>query len=185
MARAASTEGKTKSDTVRDYLKINSSASVAQIVDDLRPYGISTALAQKIKYDKGRERSARPARARRARAHSNSRDSGRGAKADAIREVAQQLEKPIRPRDVIAALGARGVTVSYAQVGQVLKGMGMRRKKRRKGGRRAATARTTTAAATPTPGLSLEALLAAKKLADQLGGVQAAKQAMDAIAKLS
>lgn len=33
--------------------------------------------------------------------------------------------------------------------------------------------------------LSLEALLAAKKLADQIGGVEAAKQAMEALGKLS
>ena len=184
MAKAASTEGKSKSDIVRDYLKIHSSANVAQIVNDLKPYGISTALAQKIKYDKGRDGGTRRARPKAAARASAAADNGRGAKADAIREVAATLEKPIRPRDVIAALGQRGVTVSYAQVGQVLKGMGMRRRRGRKGRRRGAAV-SPAAAAPASTGLSIEALLAAKKLADQLGSVQAAKQAMDAIARLS
>lgn len=183
MAKAASNEGKSKSDIVRDYLKIHSSANVAQIVSDLKPYGISTALAQKIKYDKGRDRGTKPGRPRKAARSSASSGNGRGAKAEAIREVAATLEKPIRPRDVIGTLAQRGVTVSYAQVGQVLKGMGMRRR-RRKGGRRAA-ARAAAATAPASTGLSIEALIAAKKLADQLGSVQAAKQAMDAIARLS
>ena len=100
-----------------------------------------------------------------------------GTKADAIREVAQGMPKPVRPRDVIAALAAKGVEVSYAQVGQVLKGMGMKRRGRR-GGRKSVAVETVAST------LTLESLIAAKRLVDQLGGVEAAKTAVDALAKL-
>lgn len=183
MARPKANEGKSKSDIVRDYLRTHSAASVSEIVNDLKPYGISLALAQKIKYKDGGKRGRRakkPRRAKAAPAYTSS-ESGGASKADAIRRVAQGMGKRVRPRDVIAALREEGTSVSFAQVGQVLKSMGMRR--RRRGRRAAGTGRR--AATSNSPTLSLEALMAAKKLADQLGGVQAAKQAMDALAKLS
>lgn len=186
MAKARSNEGTSKSDIVREYMKGHPTASVAQIVSDLKQYGISQALAQKIKYkdNTGRGRRPRKARAAAAPAFSNSATSGE-SKADSIRRVAQGMGKRVRPRDVIAALRSEGTDVSFAQVGQVLRTMGMRRRRR---GRRAAGERATAGRAShamaSTP-LSLEALIAAKKLADQLGSVQAAKQAMDALAKLS
>jgi hypothetical protein len=52
--------------------------------------------------------------------------------------------------------------------------------KRRRRGRKAAAAWTTTSEM-----LTLENLLAAKRLVNQLGSVEAAKQAVDALAKLS
>jgi hypothetical protein len=186
MAKRKSNEGTSKSDIVREYLKGHPTAPVTQIVGDLKQYGISQALAQKIKYKDGAGRGRRPRKARAAAPSSFSSNSAATSesKADSIRRVAQGMGKRVRPRDVIAALRAEGTDVSFAQVGQVLRTMGMRRRRR---GRRAADERTTAgrashAASTP---LSLEALIAAKKLADQLGGVQAAKQAMDALARLS
>jgi hypothetical protein len=175
-----------KSDIVRAYLKTNSSASVNQIVEDLRSYGITPALAQKIKYKDGAKRGRRGRKPRGAKP-TGSYAAGEPAspsKADHIRRVAQSMGKRVRPRDVIAALDVEGISVSFAQVGQVLKGMGMRRRRGRKGhGGRTGTGRA--AASHASEIISLEALIAAKKLADQLGGVQAAKQAMDALAKLS
>ncbi|HET6883879.1 MAG TPA: hypothetical protein VFI31_27240 [Pirellulales bacterium] len=192
MAKAKPIESASKSDIVREYLKGNPTAPVAQIVDDLKQYGISQALAQKIKYKDGPRRGRRPGKPGRkavrmsaSPAFASMETAGDERKADSIRRVAQGMGKRVRPRDVIAALRAEGIEVSFAQVGQVLKTMGMRRRRR---GRKSARAGTNSARAThATAGtsISLDALIAAKKLADQLGGVQAAKQAMDALAKLS
>lgn len=187
MARAKANGGNTKSDIVREYLKGNPTATVQQILQDLKPHDISQALAQKIKYKDGAARGRRPRRAARTTTAPAAASSatGKERKADSIRRVAGGMGKRVRPRDVIAALRAEGLKVSFAQVGQVLKTMGMRRRRRgrKPAGEGAASARTTRTNASTT--ISLDALIAAKKLADQLGGVQAAKQAMDALARLS
>jgi hypothetical protein len=61
--------------------------------------------------------------------------------------------------------------------------MGMRRRGR---GRRPATAGSPRATTRSTSEkLSLDNLLAAKRLVNQLGGIEAAKQAVDALARLS
>ena len=108
------------------------------------------------------------------------------SKADLIRQTAGALPKPVRPRDVLAALAEQGIDVSRAQISAVLAGMGMRPRRRRRS-KVAANGNATTARSTATasPGLTLQSLLAAKRLADQLGSVDAAKQAVDALAKLS
>lgn len=99
------------------------------------------------------------------------------SKADQIRQVARGHAGKVRPRDVIATLAQQGVTVSSAQVSAVLSSMGMKRKRR--GARRPAVVEIVAST------LTLESLIAAKKLADHLGGVEVAKQAVDALVKLS
>lgn len=110
--------------------------------------------------------------------------SAETSKAELIREVARESDGPVRPRDVIATLAERGVTASSAQVSQVLSAMGMRRRRRRK---RAAAAATASPRLASRGGemLQLDHLLAAKRLCDKVGGVEAAKTALDALAKLS
>jgi arginine repressor len=103
------------------------------------------------------------------------------SKADSIRQVAQGMSRPVRPRDVVAALKEQGITVSPAQVGQILKSMGL---KRCRHGRKAA-AMAGRSAASMGEMLTLDNLLAAKKLVNQLGSIDAAKQAVDALVKLS
>lgn len=186
MARAATTEGNSKSDIVREYLKGNPTASVQQIVQDLRRYGISQALAQKIKYKDGStggRRGRTPARTATASAAQPSAQNE--SKADSIRRVAGGMGKRVRPRDVVASLREEGIDVTSAQVSQVLKGMGMRRRRRGRKPAGESAPRGRAAHADASTALSLDALIAAKKLADQLGSVQAAKQAMDALARLS
>lgn len=58
-------------------------------------------------------------------------------------------------------------------------------KRRRRRRRRMAAANGGAATVTVSSGLTVESLIAAKKLADQLGGVGVAKQAVDALARLS
>ncbi len=124
---------------------------------------------------------------RRASSNNHSADT---SKADLIRAVARESDGPVRPRDVIATLAERGVTASSAQVSQVLAAMGLRRRRRRRKG---------TAAAAPAAGarrsvrqgsrgaemLQLDHLVAAKHLCEKVGGIEAAKTALDALAKLA
>jgi hypothetical protein len=96
-------------------------------------------------------------------------------KAQAIRDEFATLGRKGRPRDVIAALKAKGIAVSSAQVSNIK--ASLRKGKGRK-----------TIAASGRSGdgeISLDALLEAKKLADRLGGVEAVKRAVDALARLS
>lgn len=191
MARTKRTDGNSKSDLVRNYIAQRPQASVREIVENLKQQGtsVSIALASKIKYDRMRTGTGRgPGRGqgRKSAATANNGSAG-GTKAEAIRQMAGTMERPVRPRDVVAAMAAQGVQVSSAQVSQVLRGMGMRR--RRRGGRRVAREATAatrqTASHSASRSISLDSLIAAKKLADQLGGVDAAKQAVDALARLS
>lgn len=122
--------------------------------------------------------------ARRRAVRSN--NSTETSKADLIRGVARESSGPVRPRDIIATLAERGVKVSSAQVSTVLRKMGMRRRRRRKGAEvgiaTGAGSRVTSRGGAM---LQLDHLLAAKRLCDKLGGVEAAKSALDALAKLS
>jgi lambda repressor-like predicted transcriptional regulator len=63
--------------------------------------------------------------------------SGQVTKAELIRKTAKSMGKTVRPRDIIAALKEKGVTVSSALVSKTLKRAGFHRKTR---GRKAAAA---------------------------------------------
>jgi hypothetical protein len=107
--------------------------------------------------------------------------SGGVNKAQAIRDAAKKLGRRVRPKDVIAALAAEGITVSSPQVSATLKAAGYRRKNRR-GGRSAAGG---SAAGSKSIEVSLEHLLAAKALVNKLGGVEAARRAIEVLTKLA
>ncbi|HVX15916.1 MAG TPA: hypothetical protein VHC22_32330 [Pirellulales bacterium] len=135
-------------------------------------------MIAKIK-SKGAKKSA-PSKA--SATHVASNGAAEASKAEKIRRAAQSMKKPVRPRDVIATLAAEGVQVSSAQVSTTLRAMGMRRRGR---GRKPAGAAPSHAVVSTSDLLSLDSLLAAKKLVAQLGSVEAAKTAVDALAKLS
>lgn len=64
----------------------------------------------------------------------NGSESGKSTKADLIRAAAKEIGKPVRPRDIVAALKTQGVTVGYTQIAKALKAGGFHRKRgRRKG----------------------------------------------------
>lgn len=100
-------------------------------------------------------------------------------KSQAIREMSLQLGRKARPRDVIAGLKEKGVEVSPALVTNVLSRAAMRkgRKVRRLVGA-AVNARRSGG------DVSIDSLVSAKKLIDQVGSVGEAKKAIDAIARL-
>jgi len=101
-------------------------------------------------------------------------------KSEEIRKLAKSMreknEKP-RPVAIIAALKKQGIDVSSPQVSMVLKRMGFRPRKRRKNGSTNETVGVALArkpAAGRTDRISIEDLLAAKKVVTQLGGTDRA-----------
>jgi len=60
-------------------------------------------------------------------------ESGNESKADLIRQTAKQLGKRFRPRDIVNALGDKGITVGYTQIAKALKAGGFRKRRRGKG----------------------------------------------------
>ena len=106
--------------------------------------------------------------------------SGNGTKADAIRDVAKSLPQPVRPRDVRDVLAGQGIHTSSTVIGKVLTAMGMRRRRRRK----AAAGTSAPAARSTTASLSIDDLVAAKKLVAQVGSVEKVKAALAALARL-
>ncbi len=58
--------------------------------------------------------------------------SEQSSRAEMIRQTAKSMGKTVRPRDVIAALKEKGVTVSPSLVSKTLKAAGMKRKSRGK-----------------------------------------------------
>jgi len=156
-ARSAS-----KSDAIRAVIAANPNATLKEIKAKLQARGVkaSDALVNKIKYDRKRSggKATRKVRSR-----------GKGvSKADAIRNMFTEMGLDARPRDVIAALKARGIVVTSAQVSTL-------RSKLSKNGSPAGTA---------VGEVSLAHLLAAKQLAARLGGIANARQALDSLAKL-
>jgi arginine repressor len=59
-------------------------------------------------------------------------ETGQVNKAELIRQTARSMPKPVRPRDIIAALKDKGVTVTSPQVSKTLKQAGFKRKGRRR-----------------------------------------------------
>jgi arginine repressor len=178
MAKKAAAEG-SKSDAINEYMATYPNATAKEIVNNLKRAGVkvSLSLVAKLK-GKGTKKSAASKTSATQAAPSGAAET---SKAERIRQTAEGMKKPVRPRDVIAALAAEGIAVSSAQVSTTLRAMGMRR---RRGGGKKAEAAPGRPAMSASGSLSLDSLLAAKKLAVALGSVEAAKTAVDALAKL-
>ena len=96
----------------------------------------------------------------------------RGQKSQAIRDYLSE-NKRAKASEVVAALADKGVSVSTQMVYNLKarKSMGKRRRKAESNGQ--------------VVGLSITNLIAAKKLVDTVGGVDQAREAINALAKLS
>lgn len=109
-------------------------------------------------------------------------------KSEEIRTVARAMqakgEKP-RPVTIIAALEKRGIVVSSPQVSMVLKRMGFRPRKRSKAAAGAAATGASPKAAARVKGgpLSVDDLIAAKRLVGHFGGTDRALAAIEALQK--
>ncbi len=151
-----------KSDVIRDILKSQRKATVKEIKEALQQRGVkaSDALINKIKYARKRRGGKTRGIGRRANSH--------GTKADAIRNMFGEMGAKARARDVVAALAARGIVVSSAQVSTLRKAIPRR-----------GAAQSPSANSVP-----FDHLLAAKSLAARLGGITVARRALDSLAKL-
>ncbi len=81
------------------------------------------------------------------------------------------------PKTVVAALGKKKITVTESLVSHVKYALAGKKKRRRK--KKAATTQRTVS-----DKISISTLVQAKKMADQLGGIEKAKTALAALAKL-
>jgi uncharacterized protein YneF (UPF0154 family) len=152
----------TKSDAIRKVIAAQPEATLKEIKTKLQSRGVkaSDALVNKIKY--GRKRAGTK------RARGGRQNNSGVSKADAIRNMFAEMGRNARPRDVIAALKKRGVVVTSAQVST------LRRKLPKNGSPHARTAGS----------VSLDHLLAAKQLAERLGGIHVAREAINSLARL-
>jgi hypothetical protein len=82
-----------------------------------------------------------------------------------------------KPATVVAALAEKGIEVTPQYVSSIRSAKRAKKKGKRGGQNGAATA-------SASDKVSLGVLVQAKRLADQLGGVSKAKEALDALAKL-
>jgi len=102
-------------------------------------------------------------------------------KSEAIRTLAREMqdkgEKP-RPVLIVDALRRQGIAVSSPQVSMVLKKMGFQPRPRRKA---AGAATPAAAAGVGQAAISVDELIAAKKLVGQFGGVERALAAIAAL----
>ena len=98
-----------------------------------------------------------------------------------IRQTARTLGKPVRPRDIIATLREKGVTVSSTLVSKTLVAAGFHRRRQRRTASSSAGVRQTNSASAS---LNLDALIAAKALIEKVGGVENAQAALSALKKL-
>jgi hypothetical protein len=105
-------------------------------------------------------------------------------KSEEIRKFATSMkekgEKP-RPVLIVAALKKQGIVVSSPQVSMVLKRMGFRPRKRRPNGSATEPVAVRTSALGRTGTISVEDLIAAKKVVAQLGGTDRALAAIAAL----
>ena len=101
----------------------------------------------------------------------------RGAKSQAIRDYLA-ANQDAGPSAVVAALKEQGLVVSTQMVSGIKAKMGLGKKRRRRKGVR------TTASVNGADRLSMEDLLRAKKLVDEIGA-ERAKEALDALASLA
>ena len=188
MAKKPAEAGANKTELTKQYVAKHPTAGLKEIVEGLKQQGvdISRSLAGKIKYGPAatKKSAKKDRRAKRLgkRVASSNGAAVRGSKAAAIRSAAKSLGKKVRPRDVIAKLKEQGIAVTSAQVSTTLKRMGMRPKGQDRKARAAAAA---SPAANGSRSITINDLIAAKKLVEQLGGVEAASQALSALAKLT
>jgi hypothetical protein len=102
-------------------------------------------------------------------------------KAQSIRDTAKELGKKARPKDIIATLAAKGISVSHSLVGSTLRAAGLRRGRRRKKVLAAVAAKQHSGNG---QGLDIHELVQVKKLAEQLGGTGKLKELAAALERL-
>ena len=107
-------------------------------------------------------------------------------KSEEIRKVGAELKakgQKISPKAIMDILAKKGIKVSSPQCSMVLKQAGFKRRKRRTG---EAVAKAAPAkAARKSDAVTIEDLIAAKKVAEQFGGADRLVEAIKALERLS
>ena len=103
-------------------------------------------------------------------------------RSEEIRKAFEKMGGDAAPKDIIKVLGARRIKVSSALVSNVRAAMagGSRTRGKGKSRRRGRPRRSA-----PNGSVVLADLLEAKRLIEKTGGIEQAKQALDALARLS
>ncbi|MBI1851255.1 MAG: hypothetical protein HYR85_13020 [Planctomycetes bacterium] len=170
-----------RSQAVRDYLAENPGSSPKAVVSALKAKGItiSLSLANAIRY-------AKPKSATKAVGKRAGRPKGGVNRSEAIRQYLSQ-NPGASPRDIKAALKAKGIVVTDSLVGAIKYS-----KKARSGRKAGRPARRPSGRpvgrppSAPKSGfLRAEDLVEAKNFANRVGGVGAARKALDLLAQLS
>ena len=105
------------------------------------------------------------------------------SKAQAIRDIAKELGRKARPRDIIAALAEKGIKVVSAQVSMTLKAAGMRRRRRRRKVVMAVAARQASRNG-KSQAFNVDDLIQVRELAAKIGGLDKLKESVAALEKL-
>ncbi len=132
------------------------------------------------KKKRGRKASSKPSATKNGAAKPEATDIEKVNKSAEIRNAYKALGKKARPKDVVAALAEKGITVAPAQVSMVRIKM-----KAKKAAEATGTSQRRGSTTKSTGGISGQDLLEAKRLADQLGGVERLKAALDILAMLA
>jgi hypothetical protein len=114
-------------------------------------------------------------------AKKSAKQSGKTTKAQSIRDTAKELGKKARPKDIIAALGAKGIVVTSPQVSITLKAAGLRKGKRKV---RAGAVEKKASGNGSIHALNLNELIKVKALAAKFGGTEKLKEAVTALERL-
>lgn len=101
----------------------------------------------------------------------------RGGKAQAIRHSFAKLGPNARPRDVAADLLKQGIAVTRAQISLI-------RKQLRAGAQTERAGKQPLNSNSASALVSVEQLVTARRLADELGGVEAARRLLDILLRL-
>jgi len=192
---AKATKSENKSNAIRRYMAKNRDANAQQVVDGLKAEGVTVTvgLVYNVKaYDAKKKASKKAAKAAPKPAAKDSAapttgSSSGGTKAEAIRAVAKSLPKPFRPLDVRAELAKQGIDATTTFIGKVLRAAGMKRKRRKAANGSSipspSDVRAAILARRNAP-VTIDDLVAAKKVVSQVGSVEKVREALAALAKL-
>jgi hypothetical protein len=163
------------SQSVRNYIEQHPDANPKQIVDGLAAKGVKVSIfvAKNVKY-------AKPAKAKTKASAPKAATKDTGvSKSESVRQYLA-ANSDATPKQVSDALAKQGIKASPTLVS----GVKFHLAKKGKSKKAAKTAAKLPAAAGNGRSLSLDDLVEAKKLADRLGGLDKAKAALEALAKL-
>lgn len=187
-----SDSGPNKSQAIREYLAEHPEATPKDVVAGLKEKGLTVTpgLVGLVKHSSGKKAKGAPktkakakakAKAARAPRRKPNAASGTPSKSDAVRAYLA-ANPDASPNAVRDALGAKGVKIS-ASLAASLK-YSKRGRAGRPGGKRG-PGRPRVASLTGDGALDFTALVDAKRLAERLGGIDAAREALDLLAKLA